>query len=75
MKYIDLHCDSLYRGRANGNRQGFFSRPELSNDLLRMQAGNCMGQFFSIFFPRRPRMGDLGFGELRDEEYLIFIRE
>lgn len=69
MKYIDLHCDTLMWTWKEEEQENINSNTRYSVDFNRLQAANCLAQFFAIFLLReqefvsiqRPQISDMAY--------------
>lgn len=50
MSYIDLHCDTLMQALLRQKRD-LYAFPSAMVDLRRLEAADCMAQFFAVFLP------------------------
>lgn len=66
ISYIDFHIDTLSAAWKEKQRN-ILSVPNTMADLMRLQQGGCMAQFFSIFMPQ-PENPD--FLSISDDDYI-----
>lgn len=73
MKFIDMHCDTLMPYALSSDYSIFSNDKQV--DFLKMKKGDCLAQFFAVFFPPMENFAKKGIEGMTDERYFKLLTD